>query len=148
MVRRPSSETPSEPSFDCSLERTWPSTDHDRPLFLCHNDFQSFSTFPLSYRHNILPWMVCLALLMGSLYLSRNLMTLSSHTWHIMVGKLAIALIMSWLSPQNCMLCAPYSNKFSLKFLMGSTSLLTLHFLEAQHWLRVRYMLHSRVDNE
>ena len=29
MVRRPSSETPSEPSFDCSSERTWPSTDHD-----------------------------------------------------------------------------------------------------------------------
>jgi len=28
-VRRPSSETPSEPSFDCSSERTWPSTDHD-----------------------------------------------------------------------------------------------------------------------
>jgi len=29
MVRRSSSETPSEPSFDCSLERTWPSMDHD-----------------------------------------------------------------------------------------------------------------------
>jgi len=29
MVRWPSSETPSELSFDCSLERTWPSTDHD-----------------------------------------------------------------------------------------------------------------------
>ena len=29
MVRRSSSETPSEPSFDCSSERTWPSTDHD-----------------------------------------------------------------------------------------------------------------------
>ena len=29
MVRRPSSETPSEPTFDCSSERTWPSTDHD-----------------------------------------------------------------------------------------------------------------------
>jgi len=29
MVRWPSSETPSEPSFDCSSERMWPSTDHD-----------------------------------------------------------------------------------------------------------------------
>jgi len=29
MVRWPSSETPPEPSFDCSLERLWPSMDHD-----------------------------------------------------------------------------------------------------------------------
>jgi len=75
-----------------------------RPLFPCHDDFQSFSTFPLSYRHDILSWMVRLELLMGSLYLSRNLMTLSSKTQHIMVGKLAIALIMSWLSPQKVIL--------------------------------------------
>jgi len=32
MVRWPSSETPLEPSFDCSSERTWLSTDHDRGL--------------------------------------------------------------------------------------------------------------------
>jgi len=44
MVRRPSSETLSELSFDCSLERMWPSTDHDSCvqctcMWVCAVDF-------------------------------------------------------------------------------------------------------------